>query len=47
MAVIISSGTSTVNSGSILSSPSILSAGEVWVRSGGKVVSANIYSSVT
>ena len=45
MAVIISSGTSTVNSGSILSSPSILSAGEVWVRSGGKVVSANIYSS--
>ncbi len=45
MAVIISSGTSTVSSGMILSSPSILSAGSVWVTSGGKVVSANVYSS--
>ena len=45
MAVIISSGTSTVSSGMILSSPSIISAGSVWVTSGGKVVSANVYSS--
>ncbi len=45
MAVVISSGTSTVSSGMILSSPSILSAGSVWVTSGGKVVSANVYSS--
>ena len=45
MAVIISSGTSTVSSGMILSSPSIISAGSVWVTSGGKVVNANVYSS--